>query len=152
MCSSNSQWLSNLIISKLMPSFLSSAPENSGFVYMHKRAWLSATLQTEPRSDWGERRGSVEKKLWRCVSFFFLPLSPSRSLQDEKYWQRRKKNNVAAKRSRDARRLKENQITVRAAFLERENAALRTEVAELRKECGRFKNVVGQYEAKFGPM
>ncbi|XP_026207254.1 thyrotroph embryonic factor-like isoform X2 [Anabas testudineus] len=72
--------------------------------------------------------------------------------KDEKYWQRRKKNNVAAKRSRDARRLKENQITVRAAFLERENAALRTEVAELRKECGRFKNVVGRYEAKFGPL
>ncbi|XP_019938464.1 TEF transcription factor, PAR bZIP family member a isoform X1 [Paralichthys olivaceus] len=72
--------------------------------------------------------------------------------KDDKYWQRRKKNNVAAKRSRDARRLKENQITVRAAFLERENAALRTEVAELRKDCGRFKNVVGRYEAKFGTL
>uniref|UniRef100_A0A3B5BHP4 Thyrotroph embryonic factor-like n=1 Tax=Stegastes partitus TaxID=144197 RepID=A0A3B5BHP4_9TELE len=72
--------------------------------------------------------------------------------KDEKYWQRRKKNNVAAKRSRDARRLKENQITVRAAFLERENEALRSEVAELRKECGRFKNVVGRYEAKFGTL
>ncbi|NXU64455.1 TEF factor, partial [Horornis vulcanius] len=34
--------------------------------------------------------------------------------KDEKYWTRRKKNNVAAKRSRDARRLKENQITIRA--------------------------------------
>ncbi|MEE6515057.1 hypothetical protein FKM82_023544 [Ascaphus truei] len=56
--------------------------------------------------------------------------------KDEKYWNRRKKNNVAAKRSRDARRLKENQITVRAAFLEKENTALRTEVAELRKELG----------------
>ncbi|KAK7939401.1 hypothetical protein WMY93_002727 [Mugilogobius chulae] len=39
--------------------------------------------------------------------------------KDEKYWSRRKKNNLAAKRSRDARRLKENQITVRASFLER---------------------------------
>uniref|UniRef100_A0A3Q3L7C8 TEF transcription factor, PAR bZIP family member a n=1 Tax=Mastacembelus armatus TaxID=205130 RepID=A0A3Q3L7C8_9TELE len=72
--------------------------------------------------------------------------------KDEKYWQRRTKNNLAAKRSRDARRLKENQITVRAAFLERENTALRSEVAELRKECGRYKNVVGCYEAKFGPL
>lgn len=72
--------------------------------------------------------------------------------KDDKYWQRRKKNNVAAKRSRDARRLKENQITVRAAFLERENVALRTEVAELRKECGRFKNVVSSYESKFGTL
>ncbi|XP_061666722.1 TEF transcription factor, PAR bZIP family member a isoform X2 [Syngnathoides biaculeatus] len=72
--------------------------------------------------------------------------------KDEKYWQRRKKNNVAAKRSRDARRLKENQITVRAAFLERENSALRTEVSDLRKECGRYKNIVGNYEAKFGKL
>ncbi|XP_035998344.1 TEF transcription factor, PAR bZIP family member a isoform X1 [Fundulus heteroclitus] len=72
--------------------------------------------------------------------------------KDDKYWQRRKKNNMAAKRSRDARRLKENQITVRAAFLERENSALRQEVAELRKECGRYKNVVGRYESKYGPI
>lgn len=72
--------------------------------------------------------------------------------KDDKYWHRRSKNNVAAKRSRDARRLKENQITVRAAFLERENTALRTEVAELRKECGRYKNTTGRYEAKFGPL
>ncbi|XP_028841610.1 thyrotroph embryonic factor-like [Denticeps clupeoides] len=72
--------------------------------------------------------------------------------KDEKYWSRRKKNNMAAKRSRDARRLKENQITVRAAFLERENAALRQEVAELRKDCGRCKNIVSRYEAKYGPL
>lgn len=91
-----------------------------------------------------------EIKAESCVSLTIVPLcSPP---QDEKYWQRRKKNNVAAKRSRDARRLKENQITVRAAFLERENTALRTEVAELRKECGRYKNVVGHYEAKFGTL
>lgn len=72
--------------------------------------------------------------------------------KDDKYWQRRKKNNVAAKRSRDARRLKENQITVRAAFLERENSALRQEVAELRKDFGRCKNIVSRYEAKYGPL
>lgn len=72
--------------------------------------------------------------------------------QDDKYWSRRKKNNVAAKRSRDARRLKENQITVRASFLERENAALRQQVAELRKDCGRCKNILTRYEAKYGPL
>ncbi|XP_010893824.1 TEF transcription factor, PAR bZIP family member a isoform X2 [Esox lucius] len=72
--------------------------------------------------------------------------------KDEKYWQRRKKNNVAAKRSRDARRLKENQITVRAAFLERENMALRQEVSELRKDFARSKNVVARYAAKFGEL
>ncbi|XP_020500475.1 TEF transcription factor, PAR bZIP family member a isoform X2 [Labrus bergylta] len=72
--------------------------------------------------------------------------------KDDKYWQRRKKNNVAAKRSRDARRLKENQITVRAAFLERENQALRSEVSDLRKESTRYKNIAGRYEDKFGPL
>ncbi|XP_062335742.1 TEF transcription factor, PAR bZIP family member b isoform X1 [Osmerus eperlanus] len=72
--------------------------------------------------------------------------------KDDKYWSRRKKNNMAAKRSRDARRLKENQITVRASFLERENAALRQQVAELRKDCGRCKNTMARYEVKYGPL
>ncbi|CAG6015247.1 D site albumin promoter binding protein b isoform 2-T3 [Menidia menidia] len=67
-------------------------------------------------------------------------------LKDEKYWTRRHKNNEAAKRSRDARRLKENQISVRAAYLERENAALRQEVAEMRKELGRCRNILSKYE------
>ncbi|KAJ9574861.1 hypothetical protein L9F63_007956, partial [Diploptera punctata] len=41
-------------------------------------------------------------------------------LKDEKYWARRRKNNMAAKRSRDARRVKENQIALRAGYLEKE--------------------------------
>ncbi|XP_077308532.1 thyrotroph embryonic factor isoform X2 [Lithobates pipiens] len=73
-------------------------------------------------------------------------------LKDDKYWNRRKKNNVAAKRSRDARRLKENQITVRAAFLEKENTALRTEVAELRKELGKCRNIISRYETQCGQL
>ncbi|KAG9279231.1 hepatic leukemia factor [Astyanax mexicanus] len=73
-------------------------------------------------------------------------------MKDDKYWARRRKNNVAAKRSRDARRLKENQIAIRAAFLEKENAALRQEVADLRKELGRCKNILGKYEARHGAL
>ncbi|KAL6460703.1 hypothetical protein MHYP_G00306690 [Metynnis hypsauchen] len=73
-------------------------------------------------------------------------------MKDDKYWARRRKNNVAAKRSRDARRLKENQIAIRAAFLEKENAALRLEVADLRKELGRCKNIVAKYEARHGAL
>ncbi|MGH0169593.1 UNVERIFIED_CONTAM: hypothetical protein FKN15_057175 [Acipenser sinensis] len=69
---------------------------------------------------------------------------------DDKYWSRRYKNNEAAKRSRDARRLKENQISVRAAFLEKENAALRQEVADMRKELGRCRNTLHKYEARHG--
>ncbi|XP_051569467.1 TEF transcription factor, PAR bZIP family member b isoform X1 [Myxocyprinus asiaticus] len=76
----------------------------------------------------------------------------SEDAKDDKYWSRRKKNNVAAKRSRDARRLKENQIAVRTSFLERENAAMRQEVAELRKDCGRCKKIMSLYEAKYGVL
>lgn len=73
-------------------------------------------------------------------------------LKDDRYWARRRKNNVAAKRSRDARRLKENQIAIRAGFLEKENTALRMEVADLRKELGRCKNTMAKYEARHGPL
>ncbi|XP_036408944.1 hepatic leukemia factor-like [Megalops cyprinoides] len=73
-------------------------------------------------------------------------------MKDDKYWARRRKNNVAAKRSRDARRLKENQIAIRAGFLEKENGALRQEVADLRKELGRCKNILAKYEARHGPL
>ena len=46
--------------------------------------------------------------------------------KDDKYWEKRNKNNVAARRSREARRLKENQISLRTAFLESENAQLKS--------------------------
>uniref|UniRef100_A0A8C3MPH0 Uncharacterized protein n=1 Tax=Geospiza parvula TaxID=87175 RepID=A0A8C3MPH0_GEOPR len=69
--------------------------------------------------------------------------------KDEKYWSRRSR---AAKRSRDARRLKENQISVRAAFLERENAALRLEVAAARRELQRFRAILQRYEAQHGQI
>ena len=51
--------------------------------------------------------------------------------KDEKYWHRRLKNNVAARRSREARRLKENQIAMRAAFLERENQFLKAKLEDV---------------------
>ncbi|KAJ0060746.1 hypothetical protein NL108_018097 [Boleophthalmus pectinirostris] len=73
-------------------------------------------------------------------------------LKDDRYWARRRKNNMAAKRSRDARRLKENQIAIRAAFLEKENSALRQEVADLRQELGRTNNVLSRYQARHGPV
>ncbi|KAA0706200.1 Hepatic leukemia factor [Triplophysa tibetana] len=76
----------------------------------------------------------------------------SENLKDDRYWSRRRKNNIAAKRSRDARRVKENQIAIRAGFLEKENTALRQEVADLRKELGRCKNVLAKYEARHSPL
>ena len=66
-----------------------------------------------------------------------------RSLPDEQkddmYWERRRKNNEAAKRSRDARRAKEDQIAIRAALLEQENLKLRVEVAALKTETAKLR-------------
>jgi hypothetical protein len=41
---------------------------------------------------------------------FFLQSYVATDSKDEKYWEKRIKNNVAARRSREARRLKENQV------------------------------------------
>lgn len=59
--------------------------------------------------------------------------------KDPAYYERRRKNNEAAKRSRDARRAKEDEIAIRAAFLEQENIKLKYEVAALRNETNRLK-------------
>lgn len=58
---------------------------------------------------------------------------------DPAYWEKRRKNNEAAKRSRDARRAKEDEIAIRCAFLEQENVKLRYEVAALREETKRYR-------------
>lgn len=66
--------------------------------------------------------------------------------KDDRYWQRRKKNNIAAKRSRDARRVKENQIAMRASFLENENDKLRDEVDQLQRENEELIKRLSKYE------
>ncbi|XP_064485523.1 protein giant-like [Ornithodoros turicata] len=65
-------------------------------------------------------------------------------LKDEAYWERRRKNNEAAKRSRDARRAKEDEIAIRAAFLEQENLKLRVEVAGLKNEMSKLRCLLYQ--------
>jgi hypothetical protein len=63
---------------------------------------------------------------------------PSES-KDMCYWEKRNKNNEAARRSREARRLKENQIALRTAFLEKENAQLKAALDEMTAENSTFK-------------
>ncbi|CDW52546.1 bZIP 2 domain containing protein [Trichuris trichiura] len=54
------------------------------------------------------------------------------------YWERRRRNNNAAKRSREARRAKEEEIALRAAYLEQENLKLTAQVAVLKNESARL--------------
>lgn len=68
-------------------------------------------------------------------------------MKDDRYWSRRKKNNVAAKRSRDARRIKENQIALRASFLEKTNAQLELDIDNLKMENKSLKDRLAKYES-----
>ena len=49
----------------------------------------------------------------------------------ERYFERRRRNNLAAKKSRDQRKFREEAVAQRAEALERENAMLRTQVGWL---------------------
>jgi len=60
----------------------------------------------------------------------FVPMED----KDNRYWEKREKNNVAARRSREARRLKENQIALRTAFLEKENHQLQAALDQAKAE------------------
>merc|ERR1711911_253310 len=63
-------------------------------------------------------------------------------LKDMKYYERRRRNNLAAKRSRDMRKNREDQVTVRANYLEKENSILRAQVATLRDEAFALKQML----------
>ncbi|ESO02027.1 hypothetical protein HELRODRAFT_65817, partial [Helobdella robusta] len=66
--------------------------------------------------------------------------------KDDHYWTRRLKNNTAAKRSREAKRMKENQITLRTAYLEQENTRLREELSKANSEITELKKRLKKYE------
>ncbi|CAI4222824.1 unnamed protein product [Auanema sp. JU1783] len=63
-------------------------------------------------------------------------------VKDNAYWERRKKNNDAAKRSRDHRRMKEDEIASRAACLEQDNIRLRSELEQLRNETEALRSII----------
>jgi len=72
--------------------------------------------------------------------------------KDERYWTKRCKNNVAARRSREARRLKENQIALRAAYLERENTSLKKDLEDsnfMNSKLAMERDILKQKLAKY---
>jgi albumin D box-binding protein len=55
---------------------------------------------------------------------------------------------MAAKRSRDARRLKETEVSMRASFLESENLLLKRQLDEYKQENKVLKVKIARYERK----
>lgn len=67
--------------------------------------------------------------------------SQNGNVDDPSYWEKRKKNNIAAKKSRDLRRAKEDEMAIRCAFLEKENLQLRIRLAHLENERDRLQRI-----------
>ena len=62
--------------------------------------------------------------------------------KDERYREKRERNNASAKRSRDARRVRELETQIRAEFLEEENNRYKIENQMLREENSRLLKIV----------
>jgi len=93
-------------------------------------------LATVPGADFDPRERSFNieelkpQPIIRKRSKIYVPDSQ----KDERYWEKRSTNNFAARRSREARRLKENQIALRAAYLERQNNMLKRDLEDTKFE------------------
>merc|ERR1712150_38623 len=59
--------------------------------------------------------------------------------KDDKYWRRRAKNNEAAKRSREAKRMKEDEVQQKVEVLENERDLLRNKLEEALSEIRMLK-------------
>lgn len=65
-------------------------------------------------------------------------MTPSEA-KDANYWERRYRNNAAARRSRQSRRAREADLAEYAAHLERKNSALEAEIRLLRVQLASAK-------------
>ena len=72
--------------------------------------------------------------------------------KDCKYLERRKRNNVAAKKSRDARKQREDEIAIRASFLEKENSILKAQLQTLKDEAQQLRILLAQKKAASGTV
>ncbi|KAL7073241.1 hypothetical protein ACQ4LE_007301 [Meloidogyne hapla] len=101
------------------------------------------TKLTNDKKEENKNLTKIKKKQEIIKEQFQQPknLVKKQLVRDDAYWERRRKNNYAAKRSRDTRRRKEDEIAVRAVILEQENLRLRFELERLRTEIERYRIV-----------
>ncbi|CAH0560454.1 unnamed protein product [Brassicogethes aeneus] len=101
------------------------------------------TILTKNSEDaYAEFREKILQKNKTTNSNKNIKRSPSSSVSDPHYLEKRKRNNEAAKKSRDARKAKEDEIAIRCAFLEKENLHLKIKIATLENERDRLHSMV----------
>ena len=77
--------------------------------------------------------------------------SISDNMKDEKYWERRRKNNAAAKRSREERLAKEASVAKQANTLVLENQKLTEDLKNALDENKKLRLRLKKYEPNFSP-
>ncbi|RNA26882.1 D site-binding [Brachionus plicatilis] len=95
--------------------------------------------------DSSQFRGSTSGTRTRTRNTSTKPVSDQQ--KDGKYFERRKRNNVAAKKSRDARKQREDEIAIRASFLEKENSILKAQLQTLKDEAQQLRILLTQKKA-----
>lgn len=100
---------------------------------MQKATVTSSTMS--PGGEDVQRYSMVHSQIPPKKRALAVPLE----LKDDTYWDKRQKNNDSAKRSREARRMKEEQIAMRVVYLEQDNLQLRTEVSLLKSEIEKLR-------------
>jgi len=97
--------------------------------------------------------GPSEGKSGQGLPGQYSPLSPASPsvkhetrARDDKYWERRRKNNLAAKKSRDARRVRENQLRLRVLCSENQIRVLRSQLDRSQEENQLLRERLKKYE------
>ncbi|XP_067141059.1 D site-binding protein-like [Centruroides vittatus] len=157
--SSNESSVSNEIVGKrneYVPAFCITQPQyvipvsfNSQERYVNGKMlpdsgvpadWLNKTaadhLGKVPRTNQGENLAIVLSNKKKKPQPF------PEECKDKLYWERRRRNNESAKKSRALRKIKEQQTSARVLRLEHENLQLKTEVSLLKQELERLQKLV----------
>jgi len=136
--------------------------------FISNDGYKSRTTSLSEGDDENYRTTTEPQNMFRAYNFgpSGLPPSYSRSLysplndmsnysekcgdeyvkKDGKYWERRRKNNLAAKKSRDSRRIRENQMRLRVMCLENANQMLKEEMERKEVEISNLKLQLNKYE------
>lgn len=98
--------------------------------YRVYRRQMLEHIKAEKRSSENKKNHSVTKRSSSPQSSSSSSEGNPANAKDAAYLEKRRKNNAAAKRSRDARRAKEDELAIRTAYLERENTVLKCLLAQ----------------------
>ena len=121
--------------------------DNGQFDYNWMSDYPSTRLHS-PFHSWGNSQ--ITQHVPQTPSMAYVPPSPKPPTSDQKYLERRKKNNEASRISRKRRKQKVEELDDRAKELLLENEDLKGTVAQLESEIGRVREQLLQFLSNKG--